>query len=83
MTSIKKFTDEMIKILQEKLPEYTNTWKTVDLKTLQNKMKEQIEKGNIFNVILRDSYITKEKTRRRLLHIANYCFFLYNRIEDE
>ena len=83
MTSIKKFTDEMIKILQEKLPEYTSTWKTVDLKTLQNKMKEQIEKGNIFNVILRDSYITKEKTRRRLLHIANYCFFLYNRIEDE
>ena len=58
----------------EKLSKYKDTWKTVSIGELKTKMDKQV--GKLSNTS------DKEKARRTLLHIANYCFFLYNRLGD-
>ena len=72
---IDEFGYEMEDILLEKLSKYKDTWKTVSINTLISDMNEQIKK-------LPTIFLDKKKTRRTLLHIANYCFFLYNRLGE-
>ena len=76
-----EFGYEMEEILQEKLSKYKDSWKTTSILKLHNKMIEQIEKmPHIEYHHLTD--IDRIKARRRLIHIANYCFFLYNRLGE-
>ncbi len=71
---LKEFIDEMIKILEEKRPKYQDTWETIPFSTLRAKMDKQIE--NLSQIT------TKRKYRRSLTHIAIYCYFLRNRMND-
>jgi len=67
------FTNEMIKILQEKLKKYGNAWKTTDLGILKYKLDNQVNKCHVYRP-------TKSDAKRKCLHIAIYSFFLYNRL---
>jgi len=69
----------MEKILNEKKSKYNDTWKTANLSFLIGKLKEQLDSIDIIS--LRRN-ISKEKTKRKLIHISNYCFFLYTRINE-
>jgi len=71
---IHQFTIEMIKILREKLKIYKDTWKTIYLDNLIHKLKEQVKEISYRNNI--------KRTKRQLLHIANYCYFIYQRLND-
>ena len=86
---LEEFGEEMKKILEAKLPEYQDTWKTVPLGTLKHKLIKQLG-GVVFYI---SDLLPKElaqkvdiehrnKMKRKLLHIANYCFFLYSRLKE-
>ena len=81
---LKEFIDEMIKILEEKRPKYKDTWMKCGIETLKTKLNEQTENWFIDSVILKNSIIpeNKENTKRNLIHIANYCYFLYSRLSE-
>lgn len=67
---IAKFTNEMTKILEEKLPIYEDSWKTCDLIILQNKLAKQLDKPRFF------------LDKRALIHVANYCFLIAERLGE-
>jgi len=63
----------MQEILNEKFPKYRNTWKTVELDYLLYKLR---------NKLIPLSLEMPLKAKRELVHIANYCYFLYSRLGD-
>ena len=71
-----EFVLEMEKILTEKFEKYQNTWQTCNLGTLIGKLHEQVNQL----VILKED---NKKAKRTLLHIANYCYFLYIRLTEK
>jgi len=71
---IHQFSTEMIKILREKSKIYKDIWKITYLDNLINKLKKQIKTIDYRNNI--------KRTKRQLLHIANYCYFIYQRLND-
>nr|BDI55166.1 MAG: nucleotide pyrophosphohydrolase, MazG-like [uncultured archaeon] len=76
---VDEFADEMIEILEEKTEKYKDiTWEMVTIDTLKAKMTDQITALDYY--IKRGLAKEKHFARRKLIHIANYCFFLYNRL---
>jgi len=65
-----RFFIQMEKILNEKKDKYKDTWKTANLHFLLEKLKEQLD-----SIDYKDDI---EKTIRKIIHIANYCFFIWN-----
>lgn len=63
---------QMYHIQVEKAEKYKETWKVCDTKFLIEKMKKQVLKLQLFKGL--------EDEKRRLIHIVNYCFFLYERL---
>lgn len=78
---VKEFCFEMEDILLEKLPFYKNSWKTAGIGELRTKMNKQIK--DISDIMMVGPDWDREKVKRKLLHIANYCFFLYSKIDGE
>jgi len=86
---LEKFREEMKKILDEKLPKYQDTWKIVPLGSLKHKIVKQLG-GLVFHIsdllprelAQKVDIAHKNKMKRKLLHIANYCFFLYTRLKE-
>ncbi|KKM23392.1 hypothetical protein LCGC14_1615650 [marine sediment metagenome] len=76
---LKEFTIEMSNILEEKFEKYKDSWKTTSIGELRPKIGEQMK--GITDIIMTGYEFDREKVKRKLLHIANYCFFLYNRLE--
>lgn len=88
--SFLEFAKEMFVILKEKDLENKDSmgnskWKKCDRKELLEELEKQIKKFN-FNGSIDDKYLILDKTkqfkRRKLLHISNYCFFLWKRLGD-
>ena len=75
-----KFVVEMVKVLDEKFEKYQDSWKDTNSGDIRAKLKEQVEDLN--NIITSNTEFKKpgyeEKVRRILIHIANYCCFLFN-----
>jgi len=70
-----KFFIQMEKILNEKRHKYKgDTWKISNLDFLLSKLKEQLDSI--------DYTENKEQTKRKIIHIANYCFFIYSRLNS-
>jgi len=68
-----EFRNEMMEILKEKFDKYQNTWKYVDIDYLLFKLKKQLNRIDIND---NHRYIQK-----RLLNVANYCYFIYERLK--
>ena len=67
------FNTERIKILIEKYPRYEHTWENIDFLELKHRLLKCVNTLGL----------TSDKTPRKLLHIANYCYFLYTRLINE
>ena len=70
-----EFATEMIKVLNEKTEKYKGDWETTHVNTLLKCIEDQLEK--LKDPILNDGIPYR---KRRLLHIANFCFLLYNKL---
>ena len=77
-----EFYYECDDVLDEKLPKYLESWKTAPFSELRGKMLKQMEKLVLGKKFTELTYIEKEKMRRATIHIANYCFFLYNKLGE-
>lgn len=71
---LEKFAEQMEEILEEKSKQYQDFWRTCNLGTLAGKLKAQVRKLVFFK-----NY--KSRAKRTLIHIANYCYFIYNRLD--
>ena len=61
-------------ILKEKFKKYDTTWKTIKIYNLKDKLKQQLNSMSIiFNPI---------RAKRQILHIANYCYFIWYRLNN-
>jgi len=74
------FNYAMLKIIEEKEKKYKEQWKTDDVYLLADKLQLTNE---LLYTIASFNGIEKERSKRLLLHLANYCFFLYTRLGDE
>lgn len=71
--SLLDFVKGQVKILIEKNKTYVNdNWKDSSEETLLNGLEEQLQK---FKTVA-----TKEYMKRRLLHMANYLFFMWYKL---
>lgn len=61
-------------ILKEKHKEHQDLWKTCNVEVLTDRLFRQIR-----TLVL--GILTPQRIKRKLIHIANYCFFLYTRLE--
>lgn len=78
--NLNKFQDKMISILKEKFEKYENTWKnTKDIFNLKNKLINQLETLRLNNLRYKSD---KRKAKRKLIHIANYSYFLYTLLNN-
>ena len=68
-----EFRNEMMYILKKKSNKYQNTWKNVEIDYLLYKLKKQLSRIN-----LKD---TNKYIQKRLLHIANYSYLIYQKLE--
>lgn len=83
------FTTRMVSILSKNESEYGDTWKESSLFWFKNKIDHQINKLDKFFPELAIRYKEKRRPPKlvmidlkdTLLDIANYCFFLYTRLE--
>ncbi|KKL89884.1 hypothetical protein LCGC14_1910180 [marine sediment metagenome] len=76
---LKDFMGKMFDVLEEKFEKYRDSWKTIPIGELRPKINEQIQ--IISDIISTDIDWDREQVKRKLLHIANYCFFLYSKLE--
>ncbi len=74
------FTTEMMDMLKEKFGKYEDSWKDNSLGELRAKMDEQIKE--ISNIISPKIDFDRGQVKRKLIHIANYCSLLYNKLEE-
>ncbi|KKN23878.1 hypothetical protein LCGC14_0900500 [marine sediment metagenome] len=72
------FVKKMEKVLKEKEPKYENNWENIPIGELRTKMNEQIK--NISTILMSGVTWDKKKVKRSLVHIANYCYFMHNKI---
>ena len=73
---IKKFAEEMEKIIDEKFEKYQDGWEEAQLYDLKHSLNEQFEKLAV-NPYIPNSF---KKTKRNLIHIANYCLFIFTKL---
>jgi len=75
-TKLLTFVNQMIVILKEKEKENPNDlWKSLELGFLKYHLDKQINKP-----FLLDGKENQERTKRNMIHISNYCFFIWSRI---
>jgi len=78
-----RFAKAMEKILNEKEEKYKDTWSKCIIGLLKDKMMIQIDKFNELFIYLGSGKINlKIDLENTLLDIANYCYFLYNRLNN-
>ena len=70
-----EFRNEMMEILKEKFDKYQNIWKNSETEYLLFKLKQQLKQIRLYTV-------NSEITKRKLLHIANYCYFIYEKLKE-
>lgn len=77
-TDFLEFISHMKNVLEDKNFEKNtpDIWKTCELEVLQNKLISQA-------ITLDLKILTSRRSQRKLLHIANYCYFLYTRLGDK
>jgi len=75
MKKLANFMLRMDEILKEKSEKYKDLWEICNLGILVGKLKEQVNKLVITEDI--------ENPKRTVLHIANYCLFIYNRLQEK
>ena len=75
------FSYLMKEVLNEKFPKYNDSWKNTGIGELRAKIDEQMK--DISDIIVEKIDWDKEIVKRKLIHVANYCYFLYNNIEAE
>lgn len=68
-----KFVEEMEKVMEEKAGE-KGIWRQQTLENLKLELEKQVK-----NLIFHSTY--NDRAKRSLIHIANYCFFLYENID--
>lgn len=68
-----EFRNEMLKILTKKFDKHQDSWKYVDIEYLIIKLKEQLKR-----IYLDNNH--NESNKKRLLHIANYCYLIYQKL---
>ena len=76
-----EFATEMIKILNEKSEKYQDDFKNTTIGVLRERMNEQIK--DISKAVCGNILWDRVKVKRKLYHIANYCFLLCNKIDEE
>lgn len=81
---LQEFAEKMEEMLKIKKVKYQDTWKIMPIGELKAKLDKQMENWVIDSIILINSIIpeNKEDTKRNLIHIANYCYFLYIRMSE-
>jgi len=80
--SFDKFQKNMINVLIEKAEKYKNKWKTTGYNGIFFKLTSIVNSMiNITNITNMNPNNPK-KTQRKLIHIANYAYFLYTRLES-
>lgn len=77
---IKNFTEEMEKILKEKYKKYKDGWKETNIYELRRLLNKQFSKLTIYNDY-ENNRKHLEETKRKLIHITNYCLFIYTILE--
>jgi len=70
-----KFVKAMEKILNEKEEKYSDMWTICELKELMVKLQDQVD-----SIVKLD--INEHLAMRKFIHIAIYCYFLYNRMSE-
>jgi len=78
---IRKFAEEMEKILDEKFEKYQDRWKETELYGLKDRLNYQFDKLVIFNDMINNPK-NKEETKRVLLHISNICLLIFTRLNE-
>jgi hypothetical protein len=79
-TNLEEFKEEMNKILKEKYPKYKDSWKCDGIGIIRDKMDYQMK--SISNIIMSCVDWDQKEVKRKVLHIANYCLFLYNKLSE-
>ncbi len=77
---VKKFAEEMEKVLDEKFEKYQDSWKDENLSELKKSLDKQKRKLTLAfdnNYYYKD----KEETKRTLINIANYCLFIFTGLD--
>jgi len=72
---LEEFTELMEKILDEKTEKYKDSYKTSTLGDLRAKIHSQLRTL----VLVKDGEL-KERAKRKLIHIANFAYLIYNRL---
>lgn len=72
--SLPKFIKNMIDVLDIKNIKYKNTWKDVSIQILINKLNRHVK---ILSTS-KDNLVIK----KQLIHISNYCYFIYTRLSN-
>ena len=78
---LQKFVEEMENILDEKSEKYQDGWKFAKINKLLESLKKQLK--TIEPSAYENSNINRrinKRNRRILLHIANYCFLVSERL---
>jgi len=78
---LQQFAEEMEKILDEKFEKYQDGWKFAEISKLLDSLRFQLE--TIEPSDYEDSIVNRninKRNRRTLLHVANYCFLISNRL---
>jgi len=78
---VKKFAEEMEKILDEKSEKYQDGWKLANISELLESLNKQLKKirfSDYENSII-NANINK-RNQRTLHHVANYCLLICNRL---
>ncbi len=85
-----EFTKKQIEILKIKEISYKDTWKTNDISIIKKFMDSQIDRLSALikrieearPLMIKNQYHNIERAKDALLDIANYAFFLYQRLGD-
>ena len=75
-----EFATEMIKVLNEKAEKYENDFETTTVGVLRSKMDDQIEK--ISAIISSKIYWDRKEVMRRIVHVANFAFLLWYKVNE-
>ncbi|KKN53358.1 hypothetical protein LCGC14_0603280 [marine sediment metagenome] len=77
---VDEFTNKMNHMLEEKFPKYKDSWRDTNIGDLRTKIGEQMK--GITDIMMTGYEFDREKVKRKLIHIANYCLFTYNKMDE-
>lgn len=77
LSNLSNFGFEMQKVIDKKKEKHKDTWKDTNLNDLRDLMEEKTFEWRSNREVLH-----YEREERLLIHIANYCYFLYSRLME-